>query len=317
LFDNNIKNGGTLSISWVAGSQTDLLAGQRGATLNIATAGVIKIASKIAAGFGTGTIISTSAPGTKYGTLQIVNTNQFLHDSMKLAYSWNSTPYKTSVAAYDYTTQLTQDISVAGTYNILSANLVLPVELSSFATTSNGRNVVLNWSTKTEKNSDRFEVQRSTDTKSWTVVASVKAANLSNSTKEYSYTDSKLQSGKYSYRLKMVDNNGTFAYSSVVETEVALPKNFAISQNYPNPFNPTTKIDYQVPTDAKVLVEVYNIAGQRVAEVVNQDQSAGYYTIDFGTSVKLSSGVYIYRMTASEKATGNNFSAIKKMMLLK
>jgi hypothetical protein len=193
----------------------------------------------------------------------------------------------------------------------------LPVELSSFTANSNGRNIQLNWSTKTEKNSDRFEIQRSlASSLNWAVVGNVKAAVLSNSTKNYSYSDTKLQSGKYQYRLKMVDNNGSFAYSSIEATEVAVPKDFAVSQNYPNPFNPSTKIDYQVPVDAKVIMEVYNIAGQKVLELVNQQMSAGYYTVDFGAS-KLSSGVYIYRVVASDKVTGNNFTSIKKMMLLK
>ena len=116
----------------------------------------------------------------------------------------------------------------------------------------------------------------------------------------------------------MIDNNGSYKYSSVVETEISLPKEFAISQNYPNPFNPSTKIDYQVPVDAKVILEVYNITGQKVVELVNQDQQAGYYSVNFGSSSsKLASGVYIYRIVATEKANGNNFSSIKKMMLLK
>jgi hypothetical protein len=201
--------------------------------------------------------------------------------------------------------------------NNLGGTNPLPVELSSFSTNNNGRNIQLNWSTKTEKNSDRFDIQRSSvGNLNWAVVGSVKAAVLSNSTKNYSYSDTKLQSGKYHYRLKMIDNDGKFSYSSVEAAEVAIPKDFAVSQNYPNPFNPSTKIDYQVPVDAKVVMEVYNIAGQRVSELVNQEQSAGYYTVDFGAS-KLSSGVYIYRLSASDKVTGNNFSSIKKMMLLK
>jgi hypothetical protein len=192
----------------------------------------------------------------------------------------------------------------------------LPVELSSFTCTMNGRDIQLNWGTKTEKNSDKFVIERKTIGASWEAMGSVKAAVLSNSPKNYSYSDTKLQSGKYQYRLKMVDNDGSFSYSSIEAAEVAVPKDFAVSQNYPNPFNPSTKIDYQVPVDAKVILEVYNIAGQKVSELVNQEQSAGYYTVDFGAS-KLSSGIYIYRIVASDKATGNNFSSIKKMMLLK
>jgi hypothetical protein len=193
---------------------------------------------------------------------------------------------------------------------------VLPVELSSFTSNTNGRNVSLHWETKTEKNSDKFIVEREAIGANWLAISSVKAAVLSNSPKQYSFTDMNLQSGNYQYRLKMIDNDGSFEYSKIVETEVTLPKDFAVSQNYPNPFNPLTRIDYQIPVDSKVLMEVYNIAGQKVSELVNQEQSAGYYSVDFGAS-KLSSGVYIYRIIASDKVTGNNFSSIKKMMLLK
>src|SRR5664280_888879 len=194
----------------------------------------------------------------------------------------------------------------------------LPVELSSFTSIINGRNVQLSWETKTEKNSDKFVIEKMNSSvgSSWVNVRSVKAAVLSNSPKQYSFTDKNIQSGKYQYRLKMIDNDGSFEYGKIVETEVATPKIFELSQNYPNPFNPSTKINYQVPVDAKVLMEVYNIAGQRVFELVNQEQSAGYYTVDFGAT-KLASGVYIYRLAASDKVTGNNFSSIKKMMLLK
>ncbi len=197
-------------------------------------------------------------------------------------------------------------------------NNALPVELSSFTTNVNGRNVQLSWETKTEKNSDKFDIEKMNSAigSSWINVGSVKAAVLSNSPKEYSFTDKNLQSGKYQYRLKMIDNDGSFAYSSVEAAEVAIPKDFAVSQNYPNPFNPSTKIDYQIPVDSKVIMEVYNIAGQKVSDLVNKEQSAGYYSVDFGAS-KLSSGVYIYRIVASDKASGNNFSSIKKMMLLK
>ena len=198
----------------------------------------------------------------------------------------------------------------------------LPVELSTFTSNVNGRNIILNWETKTEKNSDKFVIERSktdanTTNLNWEVVTSVKAAVLSNSPKQYSFTDKNLQSGKYQYRLKMIDNDGSFTYSKVVEVEITLPKNFELSQNYPNPFNPTTKINYSLPNDSRVTLEVYNIIGERVAQLVNEQQSAGYYTVNFGTSSKnITSGIYIYKLTAADN-TGKNFSSIKKMMLLK
>ena len=195
----------------------------------------------------------------------------------------------------------------------------LPVELSTFRSVSNGRTIQLFWETKTEVNSNKFEIERSSNfNPKWVVSGTVQASGTSIIPNKYNFTDKDLQAGKYQYRLKMIDNNGSYKYSSITETEIALPKNYELNQNFPNPFNPSTKINYQIPVDAKVILEVYNIAGQKVSELVNQDQSAGYYSVDFrSSSVKLSSGVYIYRIVASNKATGINFSSTKKMLLLK
>jgi Secretion system C-terminal sorting domain len=320
-YDGAVLNGGTLKTAWVPGSNDPVIvaANKVNTSFNIQTLGSIKIAAKYTP--GKYAIISNVAPGTRIGRLRLTNSIPFI--AQKANVTWNFTGYATKISANISGKNI--DITVPANHLLSGSfqNPALPVELSSFVSIVQGRNIVLNWSTKTEKNSDRFEIQRAvvdskTSNTTWTTASSVKAAVLSNLPKQYSYSDTKLQSGKYQYRLKMVDNNSTFSYSNVVETEVAVPKDFAVSQNYPNPFNPSTKIDYQVPVDAKVLLEVYNVAGQRVFELVNQDQSAGYYTIDFGlSSVKLSSGVYIYRIIASDKATGNNFSSIKKMILLK
>jgi hypothetical protein len=196
---------------------------------------------------------------------------------------------------------------------------VLPVELSSFTSNINGRDVSLNWETKTEKNSDKFEIERLTN-QTWENIGSVQASVLSNSPKKYFYTDKNLQSGKYQYRLKMIDNDGSFEYSKVIETEIALPKNFELSQNYPNPFNPSTKINYSIASDSKVTLEVYSANGERIAQLVNESQSAGFYSVNFGSSSinkNVSSGVYFYRIIAMDNAKGNQFTSIKKMMLLK
>ena len=199
----------------------------------------------------------------------------------------------------------------------------LPVELSAIDYTLNGRDIQLNWETKTEKNSDQFVIEKKNsdvNSSDWVIIGSVKAADLSNSNKYYCFTDKNLQTGKYQYRLKMIDNDDTFAYSSAIEVEISLPKIFELNQNYPNPFNPSTKISYSLPSDSRIILEVYNIAGELVGQLINNDQPGGFYTVDFSPaslSKSISSGIYFYRILAVDKVTGTNFSSVKKMILLK
>jgi fibronectin type 3 domain-containing protein len=89
-----------------------------------------------------------------------------------------------------------------------------------------------------------------------------------------------------------------------------VPEYFDISQNYPNPFNPVTKIDYQLPVDTKVELKVYNMLGQEVTALVNEEQKAGYYSISWDAS-HVASGVYIYRLLSNEN------TKTKKMILIK
>jgi hypothetical protein len=101
-----------------------------------------------------------------------------------------------------------------------------------------------------------------------------------------------------------------------VEGDVSqLPKEFDLSQNYPNPFNPTTVIEYALPKASQVKIQIYNILGQKVRNLVDEQQEAGYKTIywdgkdDHGKEI--SSGVYFYRIVARD------FVKCKKMTLLK
>ena len=185
-----------------------------------------------------------------------------------------------------------------------------PVELGLLTAVSNERTIRLNWETKTEKNSNKFDVERKAIGNDWGLVVSVKAAVLSNSPKQYSYTDKNLQSGKYQYRLKMIDNDGTFQYSSIVEAEVAVPQNYELNQNFPNPFNPNTVISYSLPLASYVKLIVYNTLGQAVKVLENGYQNAGSYSVNFNAT-ELPSGTYYFKIEAGQ------FSQIKKMMLLK
>ena len=90
----------------------------------------------------------------------------------------------------------------------------------------------------------------------------------------------------------------------------SVPIVFNLDQNYPNPFNPTTSIKYSVPSSEHVSLKVFDILGREIAVLVNEQKSAGIYTINFDAS-DLSSGVYFYRLNS-----GNNIQ-IKKMLLVK
>jgi hypothetical protein len=90
----------------------------------------------------------------------------------------------------------------------------------------------------------------------------------------------------------------------------SLPTVFALRQNYPNPFNPTTQISYDLPQRSRVDLGVFNVLGQRVATLVNAEQSAGSYHVTWdGTDAV--SGIYFFRLTA------DNYVSTKKMVLLK
>lgn len=94
------------------------------------------------------------------------------------------------------------------------------------------------------------------------------------------------------------------------EQEINLPDRFELGQNYPNPFNPVTNIRYNLPEATDVKLEVYNVIGQRVAVLVNGFKNPGFHTVAFD-GTRLSSGVYIYRITAG------NFTETRKMVLVK
>ncbi len=195
------------------------------------------------------------------------------------------------------------------TYTVSS----LPVELASFTASIINKEVNLQWNTATEVNNYGFEIQRtlisSVTADKWTKVGFVKGGGNSNSPKQYSYVDSKSFNCRVKYRLKQIDNDGTFHFSNIVEVK-SLPTDFKLDQNYPNPFNPLTIINYSLPVKTNVILAVYNLLGEKVATLVNGEMPAGNHSVNFGAG-KLSSGVYIYVLD-----TGN-FNSSKKFVLLK
>ncbi len=95
-----------------------------------------------------------------------------------------------------------------------------------------------------------------------------------------------------------------------------LPEHIKLDQNYPNPFNPTTTIRFSLKESSKVTLNVYNLLGQKVATLINEDMSSGYKTVDFNAT-NLASGVYLYRLAVTGISDGASYINTKKMILLK
>jgi hypothetical protein len=195
----------------------------------------------------------------------------------------------------------------------------LPVELISFTGELINANVNLRWTTATEINSNSFDIERKNlSGNNWLKIGNVGANFLSNSPRHYSFIDKKVNAGEYSYRLKMIDNDGAFKYSNLVEMKINPAVELELFQNYPNPFNPTTKINYRIPVDSDVLIEVFNILGSKVACLVNEFKEAGDYHVEFNPQRgNISSGVYYYKIITIARNTGNRSDLIKKMIYLK
>lgn len=199
----------------------------------------------------------------------------------------------------------------------------LPVQLVNFTADVHNNNVTLNWQTATEINNYGFEIERTPhippfekggNMGGWEKIGFVEGHGNSNSPKEYSFTDNHLPAGNYSYRLKQIDNDGSFEYSQIIKIDIILPDEFILYQNYPNPFNPVTKIKFSIPygvdTFGKTSLKIYNILGDEVTTFFNETKAPGIYEIEFNAE-NISSGVYFYQLRSG------SFVQTKKMILLR
>ncbi len=203
----------------------------------------------------------------------------------------------------------------------------LPVELLSFNANNIFNQVKLNWKTATEIDNYGFEIERKQFSVGslqplggiWENIGFVNGHGNSNSPKEYTFIDENPGSGKFEYRLKQMDNNGNFGYSAAIEVEInQLPTEFKLYQNYPNPFNPSTTIKYSIPfvetrggaSIQNILLKIYDVLGNEIATLVNENKAAGVYEVEFNASM-LPSGIYFYRLRAGD------YDMVKKLILMK
>ncbi|MBP1683410.1 MAG: bpr, partial [Ignavibacteriaceae bacterium] len=198
----------------------------------------------------------------------------------------------------------------------------IPVELTSFTGEYIDDEVILKWQTATETNNSGFEIERTSPPASpyqgegggagsgWEKISFIEGRGTTTELSEYIYKDKLTTPGKYIYRLKQIDFDGSFSYSDEVEIDVTGPTNFTLYQNYPNPFNPTTTIKFALPVTSRVKINIYNSLGQLVETLADKEMESGYHQVSFDAS-RLASGVYLYQLQTGE------FVSVKKMLLLK
>jgi hypothetical protein len=126
----------------------------------------------------------------------------------------------------------------------------------------------------------------------------------------------------YTYRIATLSGSGDSSHYgneatayvpdvlTSVKTERELPSEFSLEQNYPNPYNPVTKIKYSLPNESFVTLKIYNLIGEELFTLVNEDKAIGNYEIEFNAKA-LPSGIYFYQLQ------GGNFVKTKKMVLMK
>ncbi|MFZ1517955.1 MAG: PQQ-dependent sugar dehydrogenase [Ignavibacteriaceae bacterium] len=225
----------------------------------------------------------------------------------------NFTDFISDTAFYTYRIKAYDVSNQSGYSNQAAINVtIIPVELTSFTAETVTNGVKLKWQTATELNNKGFEVHRKIDNNEWFTVSFVEGNGTTAENKSYIYIDNLSMSNKVtlSYRLKQIDFNGDYSYSSEIKINLISPDNYSLEQNYPNPFNPSTVIRYSLPDESNVSLKVFDVLGNEIETLINKQQTAGSYEINFNAS-KLSNGIYFYQVTA------NGFSKTLKMIVLK
>lgn len=195
----------------------------------------------------------------------------------------------------------------------ISITSLIPVELISFNAISKNGLVELQWVTATETNNQGFIVERTSCYHiEWIQIGYIAGAGTDFGENRYIYIDKEIiKSSNYFYRLKQIDYDGSYQYSSIISTEADFSNNgFELFQNYPNPFNPLTRISYNIPVSAIVNLRVFDILGNEVAILINERKEPGNYEVTFEAG-NLSNGVYFYELKADD------FKVVKKLILMK
>jgi len=224
----------------------------------------------------------------------------------------------TNIAAWDgkiYPFWMRLQGSLSVLITVIQDSTTIPVELNNFSANVDNGKIYLNWETATETNNLGFYIERKEifsdgNENDWREIGFKEGKGNSTERNYYSFTDQPLNDGNYFYRLRQMDYDGTCKYSNELEVSLFTVKDFELSQNYPNPFNPSTTISFQLPEESFITLKVYDAIGTEVETIAEGKYPAGVHEVVFNVD-KLSSGLYLYRITSG------NVELTKKMMVVK
>ena len=187
----------------------------------------------------------------------------------------------------------------------------LPVELIAFNALTDGDRVVLTWATGSEAGNAGFSVEEEVGTNLFAEVGFVRGSGTTLVPQEYKFTVTDLDPGPHRFRLKQIDFDGSFEYSSVVEAAVVVPDRFLIEPAYPNPFNPTTALRFAVAAEQHVDVTLLNVAGQVIRTLFSATAAANEMHTLTVDARDLPSGTYLVHFE------GDGLSATERIVLAK
>jgi|GEM_PF-3680527 len=204
----------------------------------------------------------------------------------------------------------------SGMAGTIQVDDIVPVELISFTAKLREDIIQLSWETATELNNMGFDIERRIDKSEWVKIGFIKGYGTSSLRRSYTFDDPDLiQQGKYSYRLKQQDFNGSYKYYRSGSINYRKEWKYELLQNYPNPFNPETAIRVAVPVTSFITVRVYNLLGQEIAELFSGHLERGVHEFRF-IAGEIISGIYLYKVEAKGE-DGSTYADTRKMTLLK
>jgi hypothetical protein len=234
------------------------------------------------------TAARTLAPGDTIGW------DVWYNDSDNDAYE-NGKYVRDHQTGWYYTEQAYENADPFG--NLILSDIVVPVELYSFEAFVTDDRVQLKWQTASESSNYGFEVQRSNNGINFEKISFVPGSGTTNSSRSYTFHDKNVSQSMNYYRLKILDYDGNYSFSSIVQVCLSQPKRFHLYANYPNPFNPETTITYDLADAKLVVIKIYNLSGKEVATLLNEHQKPGSYSILWNAR-SVPSGIYLCRMKA-------------------